>query len=355
MTRPEPATTDAEGEADDLSHEPVRTATMSTDPEPTDEELRASRCWERDDQVPNDPPMTRFRRTARYHQTIWREAREYPIGSQPHRPRPDQLARPVGSRIELDYAVSTGANLITPAALDAARTRTSFIEPHQSLDHQRLWADLLSSEALAFNLFGDLANDSDAATSLVHGWFPDAPGPVTEIRFAHSPGRLDPSYLNSLRAFPVAAIVDAGDGRRGIVAIDIKYHELMKPETPKPANRARNLEVASRSGIFRDGSTEALTRRSAMCETWLEHLLLLSMLQHPHAGWTWGRYVVLHPADNTNVVRTLDDYRDRLTDPASVTTITLDHWLDEAPLLDGTRRALRARYTRRGYPSQRVR
>ena len=32
--------------------------------------------------------------------------------------------------------------------------------------------------------------------------------------------------------------------------------------------------------------------------TWLEHLLLLSMLQHPSGEWTWGRYVVVHPAGN---------------------------------------------------------
>ena len=44
-------------------------------------------------------------------------------------------------------------------ALDAARARTSFIERQQSFDHQRLWADLLSSPAMCFNLFGDLAAD----------------------------------------------------------------------------------------------------------------------------------------------------------------------------------------------------
>ena len=31
---------------------------------------------------------------------------------------------------------------------------------------------------------------------------------------------------------------------------------------------------------------------------WLEHLLLLSMLQHAERQWTWGRYVVVHPAGN---------------------------------------------------------
>lgn len=312
--------------------------------DPTDEQLRAAHCWERDDQVPNDPETTRFRRVTRYHQAMWREAGGHPIGTQPHRPRPGQPVRQVGSRLPLDHAVATGANLITPAARDAARHRTGFVERHQSFDHQRLWADLLSSEALAFNLLGDLAADPAASSALVESWFPDAPGPVTEIRFAHSPGRLDPSYLNSLRAFDAAIVVDAGHGRRGLVAVDVRYHELAKPELPKPTNLARNLEVAERSGVFRDGSPEALARRTPMCETWLEHLLLLSMLQHPDAGWVWGRYVVVHPAGNAAVRRMLAGYRDHLADREAISTVTLDDVLDRAPLPAAAERALRDRY-----------
>jgi len=134
-----------------------------------------------------------------------------------------------------------------------ARARTSIIEPHQSFDHQRLWADLLSSAAMAFNLFGDLAADLGLADGAVHTWWPNAPGTVCEVRFAHSPGRFDPAYLNSLRAFDVAFVLDLGDGAQGIVGLDTNYHERTKPETPKPSNLPRYLEVAERSGIFGPG------------------------------------------------------------------------------------------------------
>src|SRR6266498_1677101 len=90
----------------------------------------------------------------------WWEANGHPIGSQPIAPRPDAASgRLVGSRLPLAYARETGANFLTPDALDAARARTSITEPHQSFDHQRLWADLLWSPALAFNLFGDLRSE----------------------------------------------------------------------------------------------------------------------------------------------------------------------------------------------------
>ena len=160
------------------------------------EELEAAHCWEADDHVPRRPAVTEFRRRLRYHQARWREANGHPIGSQPIVPRPGGgPARPVGSRLPLDYARATGATFLTAPALDAARARTSTVEPHQSFDHQRLWADLLSSEALSFNLFGDLGADIGRADRAVHRWWPDTPGTVRDIRFAHSPGRLDPSYL----------------------------------------------------------------------------------------------------------------------------------------------------------------
>jgi PD-(D/E)XK nuclease superfamily protein len=275
------------------------------------QELQAAHCWEADDQVPRRPAMTEFRRRLRYHQAQWREANGHPIGSQPIAPRPDGgPARLVGSRLPLAYARETGANFLNAGALDAARARTSMIEPHQSFDHQRLWADLLSSAAMAFNIFGDLAADLGLADRAVHTWWPDAPGNVCDVRFAHSPGRFDPAYLNSLRAFDVAFVLDLGDGTHGIVGLDINYHERIKPEIPKPSNLSRYLEVAERSGVFGAGAIDAVKGRTDLAVMWLEHLLLLSMLQHVSGSWNWGRYVVVHPAGNSDVAEAGDRYRD---------------------------------------------
>ena len=218
------------------------------------QELEAAHCWEAEDVVPGRRAMTEFRRRLRYHQARWREANGHPIGSQPIVPRAGKPARPVGSRLPLDYARETGANFVTTNALAAARARTSFTEPHQSFDHQRLWADLLWSPTMAFNLFGDLAGDLGRADRAVHTWWPDAPGTVSDVRFAHSPGRLDRSYLNSLRAFDTAFVLDVADGTQAIVGVDVKHHERRKAETPKPSNLRRYLEVAERSGVFALGA-----------------------------------------------------------------------------------------------------
>jgi hypothetical protein len=309
------------------------------------QELEAAHCWEADDHVPRQPEVTEFRRRLRYHQARWREANGHPVGSQPIVPRPGTgPARPVGSRLPLDYARATGATFLTARALDAARARTSVTEPHQSFDHQRLWADLLSSSAMAFNLFGDLAADLGLADRAVHAWWPDAPGTVRDVRFAHSPGRFDPAYLNSLRAFDVAFVLDQGDGTRGVVGVDTNYHERVKPEIPKPSNLWRYLEVAERSGAFRAGATDAVKGRTDLAEMWLEHLLLLSMPQHERDPWTWGRYVVVHPAGNADIASACARYRDLLVDSSTFSSVTIEELLDAKVLPARTTAALRRRY-----------
>ena len=309
------------------------------------QELEAAHCWEADDHVPRRPEMTEFRRSARYHPAQWREANGHPIGSQPIAPRPDGgPARLVGSRLPLAYAKETGANFLTAGALDAAKDRTSFIEPQQSFDHQGLWADLLSSAALAFNLFGDTAADLGMVDRVVHTWWPDAPGTVVEVRFAHSPGRLDPAYLNSLRAFDAALVLDLGDGTQGMVGVDTKYHERSKSEIPKPRNLWRYLEIAERSGAFRSGATDTVKGRSELCVMWLEHLLLLSMLQHVSGTWKWGRYVVVHPAGNSDVADLCARYRELLVDQSTFAALTLEELLEANVLPTQTTVALRERY-----------
>ncbi len=288
--------------------------------------------------------MTEFRRRLRYHQAKWREAHGHPVGSQPIAPRPGGgPERLVGSRLPLAYARETGANFLTAEALAAAKARTSITEAHQSFDHQRLWADLLSSAAMCFNLFGDLASDLELADRAVHAWWPDAPGTVCDVRFAHSPGRLDPAYLNSLRAFDVAFVLDVGDGRRGVVGVDTKYHERIKREIPRPCNLPRYLEVFERSGVFKPGALDAVNR-TVLSEMWLEHLLLLSMLQHMSGSWSWGRYVVVHPAGNTDFADACAQYRELLEDQSTFLPMTLGQLLDVDVLPAHTIEALRERY-----------
>jgi hypothetical protein len=308
---------------------------------PSREELEAAHCWLDHDGVSGQPELTDFRRAVRYHHARWREAHGYPIGTR--RVRPGTPPRLIGSQLDLEFGRNSGATFLTAKALAAARARTSYVEREQIFDHQSFWADLLSSEALAVNLFGDLAADLDRADRAIHAWWPDAPGRVTDVRFAHSPGRFDPSYSNSLRSFDAAFVLTIPDGSNGIVAIDVKYREAVDRTGVKPTHLPRFVEIHERSGAFAPGAADVLGR-SRLAVMWLEHLLLLSMLQHDSGRWTWGRYVVVHPAGNTDVARAHDEYRELLADDTTFTSATIEELLAVKALPPRTTAALRRRY-----------
>jgi hypothetical protein len=307
------------------------------------EELEAAHCWEADDRVPRRPELTEFRRRLRYHQAKWREANGHPIGSQPIVPRRGRPSRPVGSRLPLDYASETGANFVSAGALEAARARTSIVEPHQSFDHQRLWADLLWPATLAFNLFGELAADLELADKAVHSWWRDLPGRVAEVRFAHSPGRLDPAWLGNLVDLDAAFVLDLGDGAQGIVGVVTAYQNVNRPQPPKPRRLPRYREITDKSGCFGPEALDAVNG-TELIHIWLEHALVLSMLQHRSREWRWGRLVVVHPAGNTDFADACSRYHALLVDESTFASVTVEELLDADVLPARAVGALRARY-----------
>ena len=85
-------------------------------------------------------------------------------------------------------------------------------------------------------------------------------------------------------------------------------------------------------------------KKSRLALIWLEHLLLLSMLQHESGRWTWGRYVVVHPAANTDIADANDEYRKLLGDDATFGSATIEEVLSAKVLAPKTGAALRRRY-----------
>jgi hypothetical protein len=77
---------------------------------------------------------------------------------------------------------------------------------------------------------------------------------------------------------------------------------------------------------------------------WLEHLLVLSMLQHPSGTWNWGRYVVVHPAGNSDFAEACARYRDLLADQSTFSSMTTEELFDADVLPAHTATALRGRY-----------
>jgi hypothetical protein len=310
-----------------------------------DAELRAHGCREQVDMVPGDPETTRFKREARLHQALWREKRGYPIGSQPMCPNPGDPSRPLGSRLDLEFAKQSEANFLNEGVCRAVRNRLNNPQPHQTLNAGRLYCDLLSSMPMCFNLFGVLQADLEMADRAVHTWWPDVPGRVCAVHFEWSPGRrLKGEYLENRSAFDVAFELELPGGKRGVLGVETKYHEDCKAEkTPSDERRERYTEVALASGLFTEPTIERILGTDLQ-QIWLDHLLALSMTQHPSKEWLWAGFALVHPAQNPSYARACDRYKSLLHDTVSIRVSTLEYLLSACVLPSETVSAFSDRY-----------
>jgi hypothetical protein len=311
----------------------------------TKEVLKEHYCWENVDRVTRDHETTDFKRSARLLQSLWREARNLPIGSEPPRPKENRAQRPLGSRIDLRHAQETGANFLSSNVGRAVEHRLAHAQIHQTLDTVRLYCDLLSSMPMCFNLFGELAADLARADKAVHTWWPDAPGAVTAVEFEWSPGRsLKGEYLQNRSAFDVAFILDLGDGTKGVIGVETKYHEHPVPMAPTTdAKMERYRTVADASGVFANGSQEAIIE-TELQQIWLDHLLALSMLQHPSGEWAWAKFILVYPSRNPSFAQVASEYQRLLTKQDTFAVSTVEELLDAEVLPAELTAAFRERY-----------
>lgn len=309
------------------------------------EQLEEHHCWESSDHVAGDPDTTAFRRRARLQQALWREGRSLPEGTQPSLPRPGVVPRPLGSRLDLEFARRTGANFLSDATRDAVATRMARPEPKQTLKTDRLYADLLSSMPMCFNLFGPLWADPALSSSLIRAWCPDMPADLDVVRFEWSPGRnVSGRYLENRTSFDVAFDLRLHDGSLATIGVETKYHEHCKREdTPSAKRLARYRQVAERSGIFHAGAVNEIVG-TRLQQVWLDHLLALSLFQDTNSPRSWVKFVLVHPGRNPSYARVASDYRTYLRDSSTFEVMTLESLLDVAGFPAVIASAFRERY-----------
>ncbi len=98
------------------------------------------------------------------------------------------------------------------------------------LEENRLYNNLLSSQPLCFNFFGELKADKDLALKVLQQFWPE----LTEVRnvvFEYAPGE---NFTNDNSAFDVAFDVMIGK-KNGLVGLECKYTDTFSPkEHTKP-------------------------------------------------------------------------------------------------------------------------
>lgn len=257
---------------------------------------------------------TPFQRRARILQSLWRIEQGYPEGE--HR------GISLGSRLPMPWAEETLANFLTDEIRGVVRREV--LDPERSrgklYGKPRLFDNLLSSQPLAFNIFGPLSCDLGLATDVFRQQGGERCREVTDVRFEWSPGRGDPRYTGDSSAFDVYVTFKSREGGRGFAGIEVKYHEDLsgRPSTHK----ARYDEVAEAVGCFAAGAADRL-RTAPLQQVWRDHLLAGSHLLAD--GFADGFFVFLSPAGNSACNEAIGAYRQCLTDDR-----TFVHWTLES-------------------------
>jgi len=253
-----------------------------------------------------------FRRRARILQSMWREERGYPCGT--HR------GRPLGSRLPMPWAEDNLANYITPTIRDVVREEVLCDDGSGRLfGRPRIFNDLLSSQPLCFNLFGELLRDLHMCSLVLRDLTDGRIERVTALRFEHSPGRGDEAYTGDGSAFDVYIEYVGPGGTSGFCGIEVKYHEDLRGTAAK--HRERYEEIAGEMDCF-EPAARAELRHMPLQQLWRDHLLAGSILGRD--SFDDGFFVLLHPAANPYCADAARCYRRCITSENTFDAWTLE-------------------------------
>ncbi len=258
--------------------------------------------------VAND---SRFAASARLLAHLWRQDQQLPPTSAARTATLRQPRRGPANWLLHREAAQTGATFLNPAIREHARQALLFREPGALWNEDRLWANLLSSQALTLNLLAPLATDLDLASRVWRRLLPGFIQDVTALRFEHSPGRFDGAYFGDGTALDALIEAITPDGEAAIVTIELKFVEGLSGPAATP--RARYVEAAQASGLYRDAACTLLTR-PGFEQLRREHVLTDLMLRHGLASR--GCFVLIAPQLNRRAQAVAAHYRAELVDPA---------------------------------------
>lgn len=288
-----------------------------------------------------EPSDNRFKAAARLLQSLWRDQHGYAIGRQDDKRGRN---RKLGSRLTPATA-HTGANFISPQIAELVRREVAYREISAVMDSKRLYGNLLSSQALTFNMLGTLKLDLKVATRVFQSMFPDLVAEVSDIWFEHSPGRGDKHFTGDHTAFDALVCCRTPTGLRGFIAIEVKYSEEASSPTPGVSEQLELLSL--REAFYRDSDSEQL-RAGSLQQFWREHLLAVSMVR---AGlYDRGIFLVMAPDRNHQCQKMIASYRQELVEggaPAvGFVSVTTEAFIDavEQAGAQGEAKALRERY-----------
>lgn len=198
-----------------------------------------------------------FMRKCRQKQSHYRAT----VLNEPYGVGPGPRGRPYGNMLVNGEA--TGSNFVSDAAFLYAKQRAldKAICPELTIEEYRLFNNMLSSMPLCFNLFADLRalllTNERACTIALKALFPEIEWieSVLHIAVEFIPTPTS-DYIDDKTAFDAFILVQDAHGRRGLIAVETKYTDLLGSNSAKKTERKD--EIVRRDGLFAPTLAEKL-------------------------------------------------------------------------------------------------
>ena len=240
-----------------------------------------------------------FASNARLLQSIWRTEKGFGY-------------KKYGNFLKLDFAKESGANFLTKEIFELVQHEVAnkHIE-RKVIQEPRIWNNLLSSQPLAFNLFGELKLNLSLATRVFKDLYSERQiERVTAIEFEYSPGRGNPKYTGDGSAFDLFVVYENRLNEECFFGIEVKYSEDLNdaPSSHKEIYAA----IAEKSGVFEMGELSRL-KDKPLQQIWRDHLLALSLFI-TNDDYAVGDFIYLYPSGNSNCYVGVEAYKTTLSE-----------------------------------------
>lgn len=274
----------------------------------------------------------RYQAYYRYLQSLWRESNNIPVKKSDGQSDNDVYG---------NYTSDPEANFMS----DGIRSLVNHeLAPENKgdrlIEEIRLRSNLLSSQPLCFNLFGELKLNLKKALQFFNTLYDNYFKCIDKIEFEYNPARRDPRLTGDRSAFDVFVEYTSVFGKKGFIGIEVKYSEtlnegaatvediLNKQFCNEPRTRRDRYRELS-EGLFAETSYEELEQLPAF-QIWRDHLLAVSMCKAFPEKYDEGIFLFLAPFSNKNCRDGVEKYKNLLLNPE----VSLDShfcyaWLEE--------------------------
>lgn len=267
----------------------------------------------------------------RYLQSLWRESNFIPVKVPTGQTENDVYG---------NYITDPNANFMTEGIrLLVDHELLPENKGDRLIEENRLRYNLLSSQPLCFNLFGELKLHPDKALLFFNLLYDNYFASIDAIEFEYNPARRDAKLTGDRSAFDVFVEYTFSQGRKGFIGIEVKYSETLKEgadSVEKILNKQFCDERRTRRDRYRELSAgvflpEHFGRLESLplFQIWRDHLLAVAMCRAFREKYDEGVFMFLSPYTNKPCRVGVADYLKLLQKPEGLESHFCHAWLED--------------------------